>query len=173
MRLFIAIPLPPHARRAALAAQRALIAAGAAGHFVPDENFHITLRFIGESERLLDITQAMREAARDVRPCLLRLSGYDAFSQGDGRTAHISVAYEDEFQRLYESLDYALNERGFPQSRSRLMPHITLGRHVQGDEGFTWDDPKASFLANELVLYESQRIGGGMRYSAIHRERFA
>lgn len=173
MRLFIAIPLPPHARRAALAAQHALIAAGAEGRFVPDENFHITLRFIGESERLADIAQAMQDAARDIRPCLLRLSGYDAFSQGEGRTAHISIAYDEEFQRLYESLDYALSARGFPSARSRLIPHITLGRHVQGDEGFDWHDPKASFLANEIVLYESRRVDGSMRYSAIHRERFA
>ena len=173
MRLFIAIPLPPHARRTALAVQRALITAGAVGRFVPDENFHITLRFIGESERLVDITQAMQEAARDIRPCLLRLSGYGGFSQGEGKTAHIPILYDDEFQRLYESLDYALSARGFPHARSRLMPHITLGRHVQGDEGFSWDDPKASFLAGEIVLYESRRVDGGMRYSAIHRERFA
>ncbi len=174
MRLFIAIPLPPDLRRAALEAQRRLRASGAAGRFVPDENFHITLHFIGESERLADITEAMRLAARDIRPFVLRLTDYGAFSHGGGRTAFISAACDgDELDRLYESLEYALSERGFSRNRSRLTPHITLGRNVSGDEGFSFDGRRAAFRAGEIVLYESSRTREGMRYTALHRERFS
>ena len=174
MRLFIAIPLPPDARRAALEAQRALQAAGATGRFVPDENFHITLHFIGESKRLLDITEAMRDAARDIRPFLLRLGDYACFARGGGSSAHLTVVCDgDELRRLHESLSYALGERGFLGGHARLTPHITLGRCVCGDEGFSWNGRKTAFRAGGIALYESRREAGRMRYIPVHREIFA
>lgn len=174
MRLFIAIPLPPDVRRAALEAQRQLRDAGAAGRFVPDENFHITLHFIGESDALLDITEAMRRAARDIRPFVLRLTDYGSFAHGSGRTAFVAAVCDGgELDRLYESLEYELSERGFAKNRSRLTPHITLGRNVTGGEDFTWDGRRTAFRAGELALYESRRTESGMRYTAIHRERLS
>lgn len=172
MRLFIAIPLPPDIRRAALTAQRALKSAGAEGSFVPDENFHITLHFIGESERLADIAEAMHRAARDIKPFVLRLGDYGAFSSGGGRTGFVSVGCDSgELDRLYESLEYELFERGFAKNRSRLSPHITLGRHIRGDGDYQFDGSKAAFRVSELVLYESERSQRGMRYTALHREK--
>ncbi len=54
MRLFIAIPLPPDITRALAAARVALEAHGATGRFVPRENYHITLHFLGETDDLMD-----------------------------------------------------------------------------------------------------------------------
>ncbi len=171
MRLFIAIPLPPDVRRAVAAVQSQLKESGASGRFVPKENFHITLHFIGESNDLSDAVEAIREAVRDIRPFLLRLDAYGGFGGKQGKTAFVSVTGElDELNRLYESLESALWERGFSKNRGRLTPHITLGRNVTGDADFDPGKQTAAFRVTSVVLYESQYEHGAMHYIPVHTE---
>ena len=163
LRLFIAIALPPDIRRAAADTAARLRAHGAEGRFVPPENYHITLRFIGESNALCEAAEAMHSAARDCRPFLLRLSDYGAFSgKSESSTGFVTVRDDQgELRRLYETLEAALWERGFDRGRSRLMPHITLGRSITGDTGFACPRNEA-FTAQGMTLYESQSVRGQM-----------
>ena len=171
MRLFIAIPLPPDIKRSVAAAQTALIHAGAKGRFVPQDNFHITVHFIGESNSLADLADAMHESVRDTRPFLLRLAEYGGFASGSGKTAFLSLTGDlPELNALYESLESALWERGFSRNRSRLSPHITLGRNVTGDQDFILPPQNAAFQVQTLVLYESRNVNGVMQYTPLHRE---
>ena len=59
MRLFIAIELPKSFRAEVARLQSLLQAQSLSGRFVPLENFHITLHFIGESTDLAGAAQAM------------------------------------------------------------------------------------------------------------------
>ena len=68
MRLFIAVPLPKDVQRAVYVAEEGLRSASTAGRFVPASNFHVTLRFLGESNKLADIAAAMHDAVKDARP---------------------------------------------------------------------------------------------------------
>ena len=173
MRLFIAIPLPPDITRALAAARVALEAQGATGRFVPRENYHITLHFLGETDALKDIADAMRQAVRDIRPFVLRLKEYGSFKTDGSHTGFVNVTCDsEELNLLYESLESALWERGFSKNRGRLTPHITLGRKIEGDEGFSLPPLKAAFTANTVVLYESRSDHGQMIYTPIHREMF-
>lgn len=172
MRLFIAIPLPPDVLRAAACARAALEGYGAAGRFVPRENYHITLHFLGETDRLMEAADAMSDACRDIRPFVLRLGGYASFKSEKSHTGFVSVSCDsDELNKLYESLEAALWERGFTKNRERLTPHITLGRRIEGDEGFVLPPRNAAFTANIVALYESRNENGAMRYASLHRER--
>ncbi len=171
MRLFIAIPLPPDITRALAADRVALEAHGATGRFVPRENYHITLHFLGETDALMDITDAIKQAVRDIRPFVLRLKEYGSFKTDGSHTGFVNVSCDsEELNRLYESLESALWERGFSKNRGRLTPHVTLGRKVEGDEGFVLPPQKAAFTANAVVLYESASVRGQMQYNVLHRE---
>lgn len=171
MRLFIAIPLPPDIIRAVSSARIALEAHGASGRMVPRENYHITLHFLGETDALKDITDAMHEAVRDIRPFVLRLKEYSSFKVDGSHTGFVNVTCDSvELDRLYESLESALWERGFSRNRGRLTPHITLGRKIEGDEGFVLPSQKAAFTANSVILYESRSVKGQMVYTQVHRE---
>ena len=174
MRLFIAIPLPPDITRALASARVALEAHGATGHFVPRENYHITLHFLGETDALKDITDALREAVRDIQPFVLRLKEYGSFKTDGSHTGFVNVTCDsEELNRLYESLESALWERGFSKNRGRLTPHVTLGRKIEGDEDFVIPPQKAAFTANAVVLYESSSVRGQMQYAVLHREKLA
>ena len=172
MRLFIAIPVPPDIRRAVRDTSVHLQKQGAEGRFVPERNYHVTMHFIGESSALSDIADAMGEAARDARPFLLRLSGYGSFVSKNGSTGFVRVTDETgELQNLYETLEQALWDRGFSKNRSRLIPHITIGRSITGDAGFVCTHNEA-FTADSMILYESRNIKGSMEYTPVHKESF-
>jgi len=171
MRLFIAIPLPPDIIRAAVGARAALEAHGASGRFVPRENYHITLHYLGETDALGDIADAMRDAVRDIKPFVLRLREYGSFKSDGLHTGFIKVTCDgDELDRLYESLESALWDRGFSKNRGRLSPHITLGRKITGDEAFVLPPQKAAFTANTVALYESRSERGQIRYTPLYKE---
>ena len=64
MRLFIAIDLPRSFKAEVTRIQKELKQLSCGGRFVPANNFHITLHFIGESRDLQGAVAAMHEAGR-------------------------------------------------------------------------------------------------------------
>lgn len=172
MRLFIASPVPSNVKRALKTAQDNLMRAGASGRFVPVGNFHITLRFLGESDALLDITSAMKEAVKDVRPMALKLCGYGEFHSGGGRTGHVTI--EDargELFRLNELLVSALSDHGVGGRSERFVPHITLGRGLTEASGAV-EIRREAFTVDSIALYESVFKNGQVAYNALHKEVF-
>lgn len=177
MRLFIAIPLPKSFRKEVLYVQRELKERSTAGRFVPGDNFHITLHFIGESDDLSGAAAAMHEAVRGIRPFNLHLAGFDCFEKGSARTAVLRVDGElDELNALYESLESALFDQGFCREHKRYVPHITLARNAEFDaaaeEQLRALRPNASLLAQSLTMFESRREQGRMCYYPVHTEKF-
>ena len=67
MRLFIAIELPRSFTQELARVQKEVKQVSCGGRFVPQENFHITLHFIGESNNLAGAVDAMHEAVRGIR----------------------------------------------------------------------------------------------------------
>lgn len=177
MRLFIAIELPKSFCKEILSLQESLRQQSRSGRFVPGSNFHITLHFIGESTDLTGAVEAMEQAGRGIRPFGLHLGRFSTFPRKDGHTAFLPVLGElAELNALYESLQSALAERGFPREQKRFTPHITLGRSVDLLDGALKRlgalSPNASMQAQGIALFESERRGDRMVYSVLHRTRF-
>lgn len=177
MRLFIAIELPKSVKAELSSVLRELKALSCGGRFVPEENTHITMHFIGESNDLNGAVESIREAVRGIRPFVLRLGGYDFFDKGGRKTSFVSVGGElAELRILHEALECALADRGFSRDFKRFTPHITLGRNVEHDELVT-GELKAIALGSSvtvtgLTLFESVRANGRMVYMPLHRENF-
>lgn len=180
MRLFIAIELPKSVRAQLAAMRKELGGYCTGGRFVTEQNYHITLHFIGESDRLLDITAAMREAARGIRAFSLHLGELSSFGSGGGVTGIVGVQGDlRELGILYEALQCALFDMGFSRERRRYTPHVTIGRGM----GFTPEYQAAkqelgalcrgaSFSVNGITLFESRLGRGEPLYTPVHRERF-
>lgn len=173
MRLFIAIPLPKDIQHTVFSVQEELRMNSAAGRFVPEGNHHITVRFIGESNALADIAEAMGEAVRDARPFLLRLGEFGHFEHGGAKTSYISVIGElEEFFRIHQTLESSLLDRGFVRGRQKPSPHITLARAVEYPENLVPVIPSDTFRVRSIVLYESRNEYGRMVYIPLHTETF-
>ena len=73
MRLFLAISLEGTMRQSLLALQKQWKSLGLKGHFVPSENLHLTLAFIGEYGSLDTVTDAMTDVS--FQPFAIQLDG--------------------------------------------------------------------------------------------------
>ena len=126
MRLFVALDLP-WALRERLAM---LSAAGIPGaRWVPPENMHLTLRFIGEmpGHRAEDIDHAL--AALRARRFAVTLAGVGTFAKG-GRSTSLWVGVErsQQLDHLQSKIETALQRCGLEPERRRFQPHVTLAR---------------------------------------------
>lgn len=61
MRLFVAAPLTEEAKSSIIKLQGKFKAMGVKGHFTQEQNFHITLSFIGEYKNPQDVIDALTD----------------------------------------------------------------------------------------------------------------
>lgn len=126
MRLFVGLDLPWDLR------QRLAMLAGAGipgARWVPPENYHVTLRFIGEAPRYLaeEIDDALAALKAPAFP--LTLAGIGTFAKG-GRvqTLWVGVERNARMDRLQNKVETALQRCGLEPERRRFQPHLTLAR---------------------------------------------
>ncbi len=126
MRLFVALDLPPDLRRSiALLSGRGIPGA----RWAPEENYHVTLRFIGETPSYVaeEIDHAL--AALRAAGFTLTLAGLGTFAKG-GRATSLWVGVErtPPLEHLRSKIETALQRVGLEPERRRFVPHVTLAR---------------------------------------------
>ncbi len=125
MRLFVALTLPDEIR-----SQLRELCGGLPGaRWVPAENFHITLRFLGELDgRDLDYVDA---ALAGIRAPSFGLSfgGVDAFSSGAKvKAIYAGVRKSAAIQHLRDKVESAVVRAGLEPERQKFTAHVTLTR---------------------------------------------
>ena len=125
MRLFIALELPPAVRQ-----DLAQLCHGIPGaRWVAEENFHLTLRFLGELDggQARDVDTAL--AAVRAEGFSLCLSGLGQF--GDGRKLRalwVGVEANDSLRQLQQRVENSVVAAGLPREGRKYRPHVTLAR---------------------------------------------
>jgi 2'-5' RNA ligase len=130
MRLFVALALPEEIRW-----QLRLLCGGLPGgngtatRWVPPENFHITLRFLGEVDgRDAHYVDAALAGIRAPR-FSLRLKGVDAFTSGQRvKAVYAGVEKQPALQHLHDKIESAVVRAGLPPEGLKYTPHVTLTR---------------------------------------------
>ena len=125
MRLFVALDLPW-----ALRERLADLGTGLSGvRWVPPENFHLTLRFLGELKPHEAEEFDLALAALRARAFSLELRGVGTVEKAGRVTAlWAGVARNPSLDHLRAKVETAVQRAGLPPERRRFSPHVTLAR---------------------------------------------
>jgi 2'-5' RNA ligase len=125
IRLFVALALPTLVKT-----QLGALAGGIPGaKWVPPENYHLTLRFIGEIEpwRAEEVDTAL--AAIRAPRFELALAGIGTFEKaGRIQSLYVPAERSETLTRLQGKVENALQRIGLEPERKRFAPHVTLAR---------------------------------------------
>ena len=169
MRLFVGLALPQ-----SLKDRLAPLMTGLPGaRWVPPENLHLTLRFVGEANER-DAAQLDEALFGIERPSFdLQVSGCGIFAQRRGPEAvWIGVASTPPLVDLQAAVERAVVRSGFAPEEKRFRPHITLARlkdtpqprlqaFVAGHNLF-----KDTVTIEEFTLFSSKLGAGDPVYTA-------
>ena len=169
-RLFIGVPLS-EAARLALSRQ---IPSFLPGKPSPLENWHFTLRFIGDTEpaqraKLIDRLQATRFG----NPFEVEFDKLGAFpNPGRARVVWIGVGKGREaLERIAEKAEAAVVDSGFSPEARKFSAHLTVSRLKQPESiaQFLVKAPTvhATTPIREVILYRSELGRGHSRYSVV------
>ena len=186
-RLFVALE-PPEAVRRRIAQAEAGLRRGAGRaaedvRWVPAENVHLTLQFLGAvpHDRVAAVAAAVAAAAAASRPLALEVKGAGGFPNARrARVLWLGLGGElAALAALVQDLGGRLAPLGFAPEARPFAPHLTLGRARDGRgapgmggalaeaalaEGVGW-------RSTEVVLFESHLSPKGARYEAGARAR--
>lgn len=158
MRLFIAIQLSDEMKKTLVACMHDLKKQGVEGNYVPSQNLHLTLAFIGEYD---DPAQVKRVIGSVPLPQIrLRLSEKGNF----GNLLWVGVKGNQKLKTYVKELRVALKEAGIPFDDTAFVPHITLIRKAATKKPYQVHLDKAEMTVKKVSLMKSETKNGKVTY---------
>lgn len=161
MRLFIAIEFNKEIKDTLLKTLHELKKAGVGGKYVPGDNLHLTLAFIGESNRAFEIKEAIN--AVKFKPFKIKLDKPGNF--GDLLWAGISGG--QALSKVSAELRSNLEATGIDYDKKPFKPHVTLIRKATNFKLQNINIPPTQMEVKEISLMKSENKGGKMVYTRI------
>jgi RNA 2',3'-cyclic 3'-phosphodiesterase len=171
VRAFLALELHPDMRSRILSAVGHLSARIAGPRWLGAEQFHLTLRFLGEVQRgqLDEVVRALPTVVVHDHSLVARVRGLGLFPErGAPRTLWIGAAVPEAVYDIQARSERLARRVGIAPEARPFRPHITLARWREqcarptlpnldlGDTGL-----------HRLVLYRSDLALSGARYTAL------
>ncbi len=175
LRLFVAVPVPDGVLSGIAAALDPLRKSLPSARWVPAQNQHVTLKFLGWTppEQLDAAADVCRACAAKHRPGELSVGGLGAFPNARGaRVLWVGLHEEHgllgavaaDLEARFEALGHEPEVRGF-------SAHMTVARFARPHALPAEDDlpriPAAAFACRSIVLYRSIPARSGVRYDPV------
>ena len=160
MRLFIAVELTEDIKKSLVAYMHELKKAGVKGQYAAMDNLHLTLAFIGETDQLPKIREAVSSV--QFRPFKLSLSEAGNF----GDLIWIGAKGNQSLSELAKKVREALDSAGIHYDPKGFLPHITLIRKAAG----SWQKvpaPKGMMMVKQVSVMTSDVKAGRRVYTAV------
>ncbi len=160
MRLFIAVRLSDEMQLTLINTMHSLKKAGVRGNYVPKQNLHLTLAFIGETKE----AEAVKEALRQVKYKPFRLSFSEMGTFGDLLFAGLKG--NQGLSAAVKAVRAALSDAGIAYDGKKFVPHITLIRKMSG-KWQTAPAPKGEMTVKSISLMKSETKDGKRIYTEV------
>jgi 2'-5' RNA ligase len=174
LRLFVAFDVSAEAADAVERAIEPWRSVFERARWVPRENWHVTLKFLGQTWPRLErwVHQRVGASAATCGPVSIRLTGLGSFpSKGRGRVLWAGVEDRDGgLVRIVAALDGELEREFRPESRG-FSPHLTVARsepplRVPATFATTPLEPVA-FTVDRIVVFRSHLARPAPRYEPL------
>ncbi len=178
LRCFIAVSLPATLRSAIGEVVGKLRGIGADIKWVSDENLHLTLKFLGETEEELvdEIRNALIDKLSHYAPFYIKIGGVGYFPGGrNPRVIWVGIEDPGVLEDIYKDIENAVAKLGYPREKRPFSPHLTIGRvrspkrvaevirRLEEFRTITFDE----FVVKEVTLMKSELKPGGAEYSGL------
>lgn len=144
-------------------AQDGLREYGVRGNYTQPENLHLTLAFIGETERVTEIKAAVD--AVKFEPFVIRTGKLGCFN-GRSRVLWLGIEGEDKVKTIAQQLRRNLDKCGIDYAKGKFSPHITLVRQPS-DMPLDVEVESESMTVSEISVMNSERVNGRLVYTAL------
>ena len=176
MRVFYAIEFSDSVKEYIKSVQNVIRENSIKGNFSHEENFHLTLKFIGEvdEKKLSKLKYSLDKVSGQVKPFSIRFDQMGFFNKENKKVVWIGVENEDKgLLQLYNTLETVLHAEDFAKELRGYSPHITLSRETVLKDGFEKQTAGAvidpmEINVNRISLMESTRINGKLTYRSIY-----
>lgn len=142
--------------------------------WIPDDNLHLTLRFVGEVER--PVAEDLAAALAQVRfePFDVTVRGVGQFDRRAGGAIWVGIEPRTEIAALAASVDRACQRAGQEPEQRAFHPHITVARYRRAESEAARDFVRrntaleaGTFRVDEFRLYESRLSRHGALYDEV------
>jgi 2'-5' RNA ligase len=139
--------------------------------WVAKENLHITLKFLGETDKRNEIEKKIEEIKDRFYPFDVHLKDIGAFPSPK-RAKILWVGVKDGMDNLIElfrAIDNKTAELGFEKETRKFTPHITFARVKKGKYSLpeNIEFSFAPFPVNEITLFKSTLTPKGAVYETL------
>lgn len=176
MRLFAAVCFSEENKDVLYGAAQRLRGQAVLGNVTKRENLHLTLAFIGEVpssvyRRVCAVMDVVKAA-----PFAVCFDRFGKFRQPEGALYWIGAQENPALKSLQEELVLALVKNQIPADEKSFKPHITLGRRMVMEEGFSEEEfqkriPSVIQKVTAISLMKSERVGGKLVYTEVYKKK--
>lgn len=164
-RLFTGLEIPPDIGQSLSSLRGGLPGA----RWIDPENYHVTLRFIGDIDGRAANEIAATLLRINRRPFEVSLRGLSSFGSKKPRAVVASVVPSRPLMELQAELERLMQRVGLDPEGRKFIPHVTLARLRDATSRDVADYlsvrgyfPTRTFMASRFVLFSSRdSVGGG------------
>jgi len=131
LRCFIAIEIPETIKKSIVDIIDSLKKSGSDVKWVSDENIHITMQFLGETEESLipDIKGALYKILAPYYPFYIKIADVGYFPSGRRpRVIWVGIKESQSLINLYKDIAGEMVRFGYQKEERGFTPHLTIGR---------------------------------------------
>ena len=175
IRTFLALELPQTLRNKLFAHAELISGHDKLKHirWLPKENYHLTLAFLGNVEYVFigSLQLKLIQNLSFIKAVTYRFSEITPFPfSGTPKIAAAMLEYSDDLMQLQYNLAKCLRSFGVSLERRRFTPHVTLGRLKTRSRKSMEFQPQQIFLegvSEKVVIFQSELTPKGSVYTSL------
>jgi len=191
MRLFVALDIDSDIRKRIAEFREQMRAYAPDVRWVSPETFHVTLQFLGETDKLDEIRNSLQRVHGAEISLSFRGTGFFPNPMSP-RVFWVGIESDEKLQQLANSIAGSLQSLGFKRDVGPFTPHLTLARAgsgrpkpIRGESAaaglravrITLEGPAppefGTMTAREFCLYQSTLSPAGAKYTKLATYPFA